>query len=111
MYNKDKAEFKNTFIKYIEEKGLRHTKQREVIVDAFFSAGRHITSEELFNIVKKEKSRNRLCNSAEKSESVMQKQFSGRNKDRQTENKIRAKIRRQPPRPSYMRKMRTAHRS
>ncbi|MDA8157674.1 MAG: transcriptional repressor [Deltaproteobacteria bacterium] len=53
MYNKDKAEFKNTFIKYIEEKGLRHTKQREAIVDAFFSAGRHITSEELFNIVKK----------------------------------------------------------
>ena len=53
MDNKDRAEFKNTFIKYIEEKGLRHTKQREAIVDAFFSAGRHITSEELFNIVKK----------------------------------------------------------
>ena len=53
MDNINKKEFKNTFIKCIEEKGLRHTKQREVIVDAFFSAGRHITSEELFNIVKK----------------------------------------------------------
>ncbi len=49
----NKKEFKNTFIKCIEEKGLRYTKQREVIVDAFFSAGRHITSEELFNIVKR----------------------------------------------------------
>ena len=54
MDNKDKIEFKNTFIKYIEEKGLRHTKQREAIVDAFFSADRHhITAEELFNAVKR----------------------------------------------------------
>ncbi|MHB1546547.1 MAG: Fur family transcriptional regulator [bacterium] len=44
--------FKETFVRYIEEKGMRHTKQREAIVDAFFSAGRHITAEELFNAVK-----------------------------------------------------------
>ncbi len=50
---KEKSEFKEIFIKYIEDKGMRHTKQRELIVDSFFSAGRHITSEELFNIVKK----------------------------------------------------------
>ncbi|MDA8402128.1 MAG: transcriptional repressor [Deltaproteobacteria bacterium] len=53
MDNKDKIKFKNTFVKYIEEKGLRHTKQREAIVDAFFSADRHITAEELFNAVKR----------------------------------------------------------
>ncbi len=53
MDNKDKIKFKNTFVKYIEEKGLRHTKQREAIVDAFFSAGRHITAEELFNAAKR----------------------------------------------------------
>ncbi len=53
MNNKDKIKFKNTFVKYIEEKGLRHTKQREAIADAFFSAGRHITAEELFNAAKR----------------------------------------------------------
>ncbi|MHB1600251.1 MAG: Fur family transcriptional regulator [bacterium] len=52
MNNKDKMRFKETFVRYIEEKGMRHTKQREAIVDAFFSAGRHITAEELFNAVK-----------------------------------------------------------
>jgi Fur family ferric uptake transcriptional regulator len=50
---KEKSEFRATFVKYIEDKGMRHTKQRETIVDAFFSAGRHITVEELFNAVKR----------------------------------------------------------
>jgi Fur family ferric uptake transcriptional regulator len=40
------------FINYIREKGLRNTRQREAILDAFLSADRHITVEELFNIVK-----------------------------------------------------------
>jgi Fur family ferric uptake transcriptional regulator len=51
---KEKSKFKETFVKYIEEKGMRHTKQRESIVNAFFSAGRHITVEELFNTVKRD---------------------------------------------------------
>ncbi len=49
----EKSKSKERFVKYIEEKGLRHTKQRNAIVEAFLSAGRHITSDELFNIVKR----------------------------------------------------------
>lgn len=44
---------KNIFRKYIQEKGLRNTRQREEIVDVFFSADKHITVEELFNLMKK----------------------------------------------------------
>jgi Fur family ferric uptake transcriptional regulator len=47
--NKAKDIFKN----YIQEKGLRNTRQREAILDVFFSADKHITVEELFNIMKK----------------------------------------------------------
>ena len=43
---------KDIFRDYLKEKGLRNTKQRDVILDAFFSADRHITVEGLFNIVK-----------------------------------------------------------
>jgi Fur family ferric uptake transcriptional regulator len=37
---------------YLREKGLRSTKQREEILSAFLSADKHITVEELFNIIK-----------------------------------------------------------
>jgi Fur family ferric uptake transcriptional regulator len=40
------------FRNYIQEKGLRNTRQREEILDAFLSAHKHITVEELFNIIK-----------------------------------------------------------
>src|SRR3990172_10310633 len=43
---------KNIFRDYIQEKGLRNTQQREVILDEFLSADRHITVEELFNVIK-----------------------------------------------------------
>ena len=43
---------KDTFRNYIQEKGLRNTQQREVILDAFLSADTHITVEELFNVIK-----------------------------------------------------------
>jgi Fur family ferric uptake transcriptional regulator len=46
----DKA--KDIFRSYIREKGLRNTRQREEILDAFFSADKHITVEELFNAIK-----------------------------------------------------------
>lgn len=43
---------KDVFRKYVEEKGLRNTRQRDIILDAFLSADRHITVEELFNALK-----------------------------------------------------------
>jgi Fur family ferric uptake transcriptional regulator len=39
---------------HIRDKGLRQTKQREIILDAFLSAGRHITAGELHEIVSRE---------------------------------------------------------
>jgi len=44
---------KDIFSGYVRDKGLRNTRQREEILDAFLSSGKHITAEELFNIVKK----------------------------------------------------------
>lgn len=41
------------FIKYLREKGLRNTKQREMILDSFLHSNKHITVEELFDTVKK----------------------------------------------------------
>ena len=37
---------------YLEEKNLKHTKQRDVILDAFLDAQGHVTSEELYQIVR-----------------------------------------------------------
>jgi Fur family transcriptional regulator, ferric uptake regulator len=50
MVNVNKA--KDIFRNYIQEKGLRNTQQREIILDEFISADRHITVEELFNVIK-----------------------------------------------------------
>ncbi len=44
---------KDLFRGYIKEKGLRNTRQREVILGAFLSADKHITAEELFAIIHK----------------------------------------------------------
>jgi ferric uptake regulator, Fur family len=44
---------KDIFGSYIKEKGLRYTRQREAILDTFLSVDKHITVEELFNLVKK----------------------------------------------------------
>ncbi len=46
---------KDIFGSYIKERGLRHTRQREAILDTFLSADKHITVEELFNLVKRRK--------------------------------------------------------
>ncbi len=43
---------KDIFRNYIREKGLRNTRQREEILDAFFSAEKHITVEKLFASIK-----------------------------------------------------------
>ena len=43
----------DTFRTHIKEKGLRNTRQREEILRAFLSAGKHITVDDLYAIVKK----------------------------------------------------------
>lgn len=44
---------KEIFRNYIREKGLRNTGQRELILDAFFRADKHITVEDLYNAIRK----------------------------------------------------------
>ncbi len=46
-------EAKRIFREYIKRQGLRNTRQREEILDAFLSAGGHITVDELFEKVKR----------------------------------------------------------
>lgn len=41
------------FKAYLREKALRNSRQREIILDAFLSADKHITAEELFHVIKK----------------------------------------------------------
>ena len=41
---------------YLEEHNLKHTKQREAILEAFLSATGHITSEEIYTRVRKDHS-------------------------------------------------------
>jgi len=43
---------KDLFRSCIRERGLRNTKQREVILDAFLSGDKHITIDELFALIK-----------------------------------------------------------
>lgn len=40
------------FRNYIKEKGLRNTRQREKILEAFLSAEKHITAEQLFSALR-----------------------------------------------------------
>lgn len=45
------------FDKYINENGLKLTKQRELIVSIFFAAGKHVSADELHHkVLKKDKS-------------------------------------------------------
>jgi Fur family ferric uptake transcriptional regulator len=43
---------KDIFQDYIKEKGLHNSRQREAILEVFLSADKHITIEELVNLVK-----------------------------------------------------------
>ena len=38
--------------RYLDEKKLKHTKQREAILDAFLTLEKHVTSEELYERIK-----------------------------------------------------------
>ena len=42
-----------TLARYLEEHSLKHTAQREAILDAFLEATGHITSEDIYNRVRK----------------------------------------------------------
>ena len=48
----DAVTVRGVFGNFIKKKGLRITRQREDVLDALFSAGKHITAEELFNLIK-----------------------------------------------------------
>lgn len=41
-----------TLARYLDEKKLKHTKQRDAILDAFLSVKGHVTSEELYERIK-----------------------------------------------------------
>ena len=45
---------KKKLAEYIQLKNLRWTQQRQTIVDVFFKVGQHLTTEELFELVKKQ---------------------------------------------------------
>jgi Fur family ferric uptake transcriptional regulator len=47
------ADTKKIFEDYIRTKSLRTTKQRDIIVETFFSANKHFTAEDLYEILKK----------------------------------------------------------
>lgn len=44
------------FVDYIADRGLKNTPQRRVIVDVFFKSGKHLSTEELYNAVRKQDS-------------------------------------------------------
>ena len=46
-------EFENVFSEFLEKKGLKMTSQRSMILDTFIKIKGHLTSEELYDIVKK----------------------------------------------------------
>jgi len=48
-----KADAKDIFLSHIKKRGLRNTKQREEILEAFLSADGHITIDDLYAVVKK----------------------------------------------------------
>jgi Fur family ferric uptake transcriptional regulator len=47
-------ETKSLFIQYLKQKNLKWSKQRESVVDLFLSAQRHISTEELYQLVIKQ---------------------------------------------------------
>ncbi len=53
-YLKDEA--RKIFSEYIKKQGLRNTKQREEILEAFLSSGGHITADEILEKVRKKDS-------------------------------------------------------
>lgn len=42
----------NRFVAYIAENGLKNTPQRRLIAGVFFESGKHLSTEELYNVVR-----------------------------------------------------------
>jgi len=42
------------FTDYIADNGLKNTPQRRLIVDVFFKSGKHLSTEELYNVVRQQ---------------------------------------------------------
>ena len=45
---------RRSLARYLEEHNLKHTKQREAILDVFLTAAGHVTSEDIYNAVRDE---------------------------------------------------------
>ena len=45
---------KAALARYLEERGLKHTRQRDAVLEAFLSAGGHATSEDIYRSVQAE---------------------------------------------------------
>ncbi len=43
---------RDALARYLDDHNLKHTTQRDVILDAFLSAGEHITSDELYQMIR-----------------------------------------------------------
>jgi Fur family ferric uptake transcriptional regulator len=50
---KDNEERRARLRRYLDERGLRSTRQRDLIIEAFFKSHRHVNAEELYRIVRK----------------------------------------------------------
>jgi len=44
---------KQKFAKFVADKGLRHTEQRDTVVDVFLATEKHLTVQDLYDLVKK----------------------------------------------------------
>ena len=51
--NKQSIDAKTEFIQFLGKKGLRLTKQRDKVVDVFLRIERHLSTQDLFDIVRK----------------------------------------------------------
>jgi Fur family ferric uptake transcriptional regulator len=51
---KEKSEEQEVFLQHIQKKGLKRTGQRELILDVFLHTEEHLSSEDLYQLVKKE---------------------------------------------------------
>ena len=51
--NKQSIDAKTEFTQFLDKKGLRLTKQREKVVDVFLRIERHLSTQDLFEIVRK----------------------------------------------------------
>ena len=44
---------KNTFRQFVAHQGLRHTEQRDHVLNVFLATERHVTVQELYDLVRK----------------------------------------------------------